>query len=300
MAMTSGNFGKLLAFGLDKIFFDHWKQWPEEFSKVFEVGPMGKPGYVKDLTVSGFAAMPVKNEGHDITYFNALQGYETTYRAVTYGMGFTVTRELWDDSLYGIIQKFPKALQKSARHTVEITCANILNRAFNASYTGGDGKELCATDHPLLGGGTEQNELTTPADLAASSLNEARYVMEETVDDQGLLNMIKPKRLIVPPEEEYTARELLESQYKVASNYGHVKNVMQDFGLNLIVMHYLTDADAWFIQSEDHAMRFLWRDKLEFGQDSAFSSENALFKARMRFDVSWSDFRGFFGTAGAD
>jgi hypothetical protein len=41
-------------------------------------------------------------------------------------------------------------LMKAARVTKETVAANLYNRAHNASYTGSDGKVMCATDHPDL------------------------------------------------------------------------------------------------------------------------------------------------------
>ncbi|MDO8055812.1 MAG: Mu-like prophage major head subunit gpT family protein, partial [Candidatus Hermodarchaeota archaeon] len=275
MAIYKSNFGKLLEPGLRKVFFEEWEQWPEEYSKVFNVLASTKDTE-KDLTSSGFPAMPEKIEGQDIAFYDAYQGYQTSYTHTTYGMGFKVSREMWEDDLYGISRKWSRSLGTSARQTVEVTAANILNNGFTT--TGADGKALCATDHPLLGGGDEQNELTAAADLSISSLDEARYVMEETVNDQGLLLMIRPKYLIVPPELEFTARELIGSQYKPVAtgatyiNYGHTTNVIQDYGLQLIVMHYLTDDDAWFLLSPVSPLNFFWRRKIAFGQDNEFAA----------------------------
>ena len=43
----------------------------------------------------------------------------------------------------------------------EVKGAAVLNNAFDSTVTGGDGKELCATDHPLINGGTFANEPST-------------------------------------------------------------------------------------------------------------------------------------------
>lgn len=299
MAIYTPNFPKLLEPGLRKVFFQEWEMWPEEYSKVFNINTTTK-NFEKDITSSGFGAMPVKPEGEDATFQVPYQGYETIYRPTTYALGFKVSREMWEDELYGISRKWSNSLSTSGRQTVEIESANIFNNGFSGSYLGADSKALFALDHPLLGGGTEQNELTTGAtSLSIAGLDEARYVMEETVDDRGLLTMVRPKYLIVPPELETTARELLESQYRPATNYGHVKNVLLDYGLELVVLHYLTSATAWFLGGVKHELNFFWRRKIEFGQDNEFATQNALYLASMRFDVGWSEWRGMFGCPGA-
>ena len=37
-------------------------------------------------------------------------------------------------------------------NTKQVKGAAVLNNAFSSTYAGGDGKELCATDHPTLAG----------------------------------------------------------------------------------------------------------------------------------------------------
>src|SRR5690349_15738466 len=120
----------------------------------------------------GFGLAPIKTEGGSISYDTNSQGYTSTYTHVEYGLGFIVTRKAIDDNQYE-----KRALGSTRdlafpfRQTKENVGANILNRAFNSSYTGGDAKELCATDHPIQGG-TFQNELTTAADLSEAALED--------------------------------------------------------------------------------------------------------------------------------
>ena len=42
-------------------------------------------------------------------------------------------------------------------HTKQVKAANVLNNAFTGATSGGDGKALLATDHPLTNGGTFAN-----------------------------------------------------------------------------------------------------------------------------------------------
>jgi hypothetical protein len=59
----------------------------------------------------------------------------------------------------------------SFRQTKENVAANVYNRAFNTSYTGGDGKALLVTDHPSLSG-NQSNTLATAADMSEASLED--------------------------------------------------------------------------------------------------------------------------------
>ena len=69
--------------------------------------------------------------------------------------------------------------------------------------------------------------------------------------------------------------------------------------LPYMVYNWLTDPDAWFILCEDHELNMFWRRKVDMERDNDFDSENARFKATMRFIASWSIPWGLFGSPGA-
>lgn len=289
-----------LSRGMRTILFNKYFNYPDEYSQVFNVYDSDKKEEV-DSSISGFGLMPVKTEGQSITYDDPIQGYDVTYSHVTYGLGFRVTKEMYEDDLYDKIRKMPKALAKSARATVEQAAANIFNYGFVTTYnSGGDAKALFATDHPLTGGGTAGNTPAVAADLTVSSLQAAITAMEETTDDRGLLLAVKPKLLVVPSELKWTARELLESKQKPGSEYNDI-NALAGDDLSYMVWHYLTDPDAWFLlaDKDDNELNFFWRERLKTQSEVDFDTNDIKFKATMRFSVKWSDWRGTYGSPGA-
>jgi len=294
MAAT-GNFADLLAPGFRQIFLDKFSQYPEQYSKVFNVLTSTR-NYEDDSFVSGFGLAPEKVQGTGISYADPKQGFDKRYTHVTYGIGFVVTRELFEDDLYNRINRLPRSQARSMRSTVETVDANVLNRAFNSTYTGADGIELCATDHPLLGGGTQKNELTNAADLDATSFEQALIDISDTTDDEGLLLALKPKMLLVPAELDWTASKLLESTLDPESANNAVNPAKGR--MPYMVYNWLTDPDAWFILCEDHELNHFWRRQIEFARDNDFDTENARFKATMRFSSGWSIPWGVFGSPG--
>jgi hypothetical protein len=93
----------------------------------------------------------VKPEGAGITYDAERQAFTTRYQHVVYALGFIITREMMDDDLYDIVgQRKAQGLARSMRQTKEIVVANMYNRAFNSSYTGGDGVSMINAAHPTL------------------------------------------------------------------------------------------------------------------------------------------------------
>lgn len=296
MPSGTSNFADLLAPGFRSIFMDKFAQYPEEYSQVFNVLSSNR-NFEDDSYISGFGLAPIKRQGESISFADPKQGFDQRYIHDTYGLGFIVTRELVEDDLYGKIKRMPNSLARSMRGTVETTAANVLNRAFNASFTGADGKEMLATDHPLLGGGTQKNELTTAADLSATSFEQALIDIADTTDDEGMLLALQPKKLIVPTELDWTASRLLDSSLDPESANNAVNPGKGR--LPYMVYHFLTDADAWFILSEDHELNFFWRRRPDFEKDNDFATEDARFRATMRFSAGHSLPWGIFGSPGA-
>lgn len=302
MTSLRANFPDILDVSFRKIVQNAFAQPDVEYSKLFNILD-SKKATEKESSISGFPTMPTKSEGTGILYFDPLQGYDVTYTHLAYGMGFRVSEEMYEDDQHSCFRPFNKmstAMTESAIDAQEVAAWNVLNRAFNSSYTGGDALELCSDVHTLTGGGTASNELATPADLSLSSLQQAVMDMETTVNDMNMPRIIKPVKLWVPTELDFVAAELLESELK-PNSADNTKNVIRNKKLTYEVSHYLTDADAWFLAAEKakHQLIFFWRKKPFSRSDVDFDTWDLKFSLGQRFCVGFSDWRGIFGTPGA-
>jgi phage major head subunit gpT-like protein len=295
MTMLRTNFGDLLAPGMRKIFQNMYSLYPSGIEQIFNMAT-SKRQYETDSYVSGFGLIPKKTEGHAKTYDDIIQGLETEYTHDTYSLAYRITKEMWEDELYGAITRMPAALGRSMRITIETDGANQLNNAFNTAITGADGQELCDTGHVLLGGGTQKNELTASADLSMSSLEQAMVDIAETTDDRGLTLHLVPQKLIVPVELQWTAQKILRSDSD-PNNANDQFNPAKG-SLQLIVNHFLTDADAWFIECTEHYMYWFWRIKPDHQRDNDFDTDDAKFSTRARWSRGWSMPWGIFGSPG--
>jgi hypothetical protein len=298
MAIVRANFGRLLEPGLTHIFFEQYKRWEPEYPTLVKIATENKRWKVDGVSVTGFGLLAEKPEGQSIAYDSSVEGFYNESKFKTYGLGYVVTQEMMEDERYGVINKMTRALANSVNETVEILVALLYNRAFDTNYIYGDGKALCVTDHPLkVSGGTCANAPTTPSALSVTSLWEGVRIMEETVDDNDKLYRISPTLLIIPPELEQTAIELLESD-KTPYTADNQINAIRQRGLKYKVCHYLTDPNAWFLLSPQHELYWYWRRPVTYGQDKEFSSDNALFKATFRGATFVGDWRGIYGNAG--
>ncbi len=303
--ITTINFAKDLVPGVKTWFGVKYKEYPIEYLDIFEK-ILSTRAFEDEAGVTGMGLAAVKTEGSGIAYDDTEQGFVSRYTHVTYGLGFIITREMYEDGIAVTVSlRRANALAFSIRQTKEIIGANVLNRAFNSDYTMGvtsDGKELCATDHPNKSGGTWSNELSTPADLSEAALEQACIDISNFTTDRGLKIAIMPQKLIIPSELEFDAMRILESvgQSGTANNDINVIKASKKFPGGVKVNHYLTNADAWFISTNcPDGMKYMERRADAFGTENDFDTENAKFKATFRCSFGWSDPRGIFGSPGA-
>jgi hypothetical protein len=187
-------------------------------------------------------------------------------------------------------------------NTKQVKAASVLNNAFNSSFKGGDGKELCATDHPTTGGGNFSNELAVAADLNETSLEQALIDIAAFIDERGLKIATRGLKMIVPPSLQFTVERILVSDLRVGTGDNDL-NAIKSMGLlpqGYRVNHYLTDPDAWFIKTDaPNGLKHFNRSPLKTTMEGDFETGNVRYKARERYSFGFSDPRGIFGCPGA-
>ena len=299
--ITSSSFAKALWPGVNTWYGDSYEQYPVEWDKLFDQNKSDR-AYEEDVGYSGFGLAVTKPEGSSITYDDAKQGFTTRYNHVVYALGFVITREMYEDDQYGIIgKKKANALARSMRQTKETVGANVYNRAFTSGYTGGDGIILLSASHVNVAGGTYSNVLGTAADISETALEQAVIDIAGFRDDRGLLIAAKPKQLIVPYTLQFEVNRILGANGRVGTDLND-PNAIKEMGIfkEVVVNHFLTDADAWFIRTDvQDGMKYFERRADAFEMDNDWDTENAKFKATARYPFGWSDPRGLYGSAGA-
>lgn len=301
--ITSSSFAKLLWPGLNAIYGKEYNDYAVEWDKLFEKNTSDK-AYEEDLGLSSFGLAVVKPEGAPISYDTERQGFTSRYNHVVYALGFIITREIYEDDLYGKVgaQK-AKALARSLRQTKEIVAANVYNRAFTAGYTGGDGIVLCSTAHLNVAGGTYSNKIATDADLSEAALEQAVIDIAGYRDDRGLLIAAKPEKLVIPYQLQFEAKRILNADGRVGTDLNDPNALKQSSIFNqVIVNHYLnsTGNDDWFILTNvKNGLKYFERRGDQFEMDNDFDTENAKFKATARYSFGWSDPRAIYGSQGA-
>ena len=259
--------------------------------------------FEEEVMLSGFGAAPVKQEGSGVSFDDANESFTARYNHETIALAFAITEEAVEDNLYDRISaRYTRALARSMAHTKQVKAAAVLNNAFDSSVTGGDGKELCATDHPLINGGTFANEPSVAADLNETSLEDALISIAGFVDERGLKIALRGTKLIIPRQLQFTAERLMSSVLRSATSDNDV-NAIRSMGMlpqGYTVNDFLTDTDAFFIMT-DTPRGFLHfeRTPLSTNMEADFDTGNMRYKARERYSFGFSDPRCVFGSPGA-
>jgi hypothetical protein len=302
MAISRAQLAKELEPGLNALFGMEYDRYDAEHAEIYDTESSDR-AFEEEVMLSGFGNAPTKAEGAGVNFDSANEVYTARYTHETIALAFALTQEAMEDNLYDRLgARYTRALARSMAHSKQVKAAATLNNAFSSSFTGGDGKELCATDHPLGGGGTFRNEPSTAADLNETSLENALIDISTFVDERNMIIALRGMKLIIPPQLQFVADRLLESTLRPSTSDNDV-NAIKNMGMlpnGYVVNHFLTDTDAFFIKTDaPRGFVHFERSPLATSMEDDFGTGNMRFKARERYSFGFSDPRCVFGSPGA-
>ena len=304
MAISRAQLLKELLPGLNALFGLEYKRYGEEHKELYET-ETSERSFEEETKLSGFAAAPVKNEGNAIAYDNAQEAFTARYNHQTIALGFSLTEEAVEDNLYDTLSaRYTKALARAMAYTKQVKAAAVLNNGFtnSAQYYGGDGVPLFSTSHPTVGGGVNSNTQATPTDLNETALENAVIQIAAWTDERGLLIAAQPRKLVVPPGNQFVATRLLETELRVSTADNDINALKNNGSIpeGYTINHYLTDPDAYFLTTDvPNGMKHFVRTPLSTSMDGDFDTGNVRYKARERYSFGFSDPLGMFGSPGA-
>ncbi len=302
MAISRSQLVKELEPGLNALFGMEYDRYENQHAEIFDTESSDR-AFEEEVMLVGFGNAQTKAEGAGVNFDNASEAYTARYTHETVTLAFALTEEAMEDNLYDRLgARYTRALARSMAHTKQVKAASVLNSAFDANFAGGDGKELCATDHPLAGGGTFRNEPSVAADLNETSLENALIDISTFVDERNMIIALRGMKLIVPPQLQFVADRLLESTLRTGSADNDV-NAIKNMGMlpeGYTINHFLTDPDAFFLKTDTpNGFKHFERIPMSTGMEADFDSGNMRFKARERYSFGYSDPRAVFGSPGA-
>ena len=299
--MRSTDFRSVVEPILNEVFDGVYEQRADEWKQVFREQKGIPRNYHEEPVLYGFGAAPELPDGMAVTYQSGGVLFLQRYLYKVYGLAFALTKVLVEDGDHiRIGQTYAKHLSHSLIETKETLAANILNRAFNGAYTGGDGVSLINTAHPIVNG-TFSNQLTTPAALSQTSLEQLLIQIRNAVDNNGKRIRLTPKQIVTGPSNVFQAETLLKSVLRSGTADNDI-NPVKSMGLlasGQANLSRITSTTAWWIQTDaPEGLKLLMRRGLEKSMEGDFETDSMRYKATERYVLGWTDPRGLYGTAG--
>jgi hypothetical protein len=302
--MRSTDFRSIVEPIMNEEFDGVYTQRADEWKQIFSERNGIPRNYHEEPVLFGFGAAPELPDGMPVTYQSGGVLFLKRYVYKVYGLAFALTKVLVEDGDHiRIGATYSRHLAQSLIETKETIAANILNRAFNSSYTGGDGVSLINTAHPVAQNGTAagfSNRLTTDANLSQTSLEQMLIQIRNAVDNNGKRIKLTPTKLVVSPSNLFQAEVLLKSVLRTGTANNDINPVKSTGMLSeAAVMSRMTSTTAWFVQTDaPEGLKCLMRRKLEKSMEGDFETDSMRYKATERYDMGWTDPRALYGTPG--
>lgn len=299
--MRSTDFRAIVEPIMNEAFDGVYDQRDDEWNQVFTQFTGIPRNYHEEPVLYGFGAAPELPDGMPVTYQSGGTLFIQRYYYRVYGMAFAITEVLAEDGDHiAIGRTYSRHLAQSMVETKETLCANILNRAFNSSYPGGDGVPLNSAAHPIQGG-SFSNLLSTPAALSQTSLEALLIQTRQAVDNNGKKIRLKPEKLILSPANIFQGEVLLKSVLVTGSANNDI-NPVKSMGMlsgGQANLSRLTSSTAWWIQTDAPVgLRLAMRRPLKKAMEGEFETDTMRYKSTERYIPGFTDPRCTFGTPG--
>jgi hypothetical protein len=311
MAISRAQLTKQLIPGLHDVIGLSYKRRNDEHTKLFDTVTSDR-SFEEEQLMTGFGEAPIKSEGTGVSFDEAQEAWTQRYIHDTIALAFSITEEALEDNLYDSYSKLrADALGNSMASTKQQKAADVYNNGFTAgAFAIGDGQALFSDSHPLVNGGTIDNNVA--ADLSETALEAATIAISKFTDDRGILINEMPNSLLIPTDLQFTAFQILKSDLSTtnAENAAvdSITNVNDVNALNkggyfpggVHVNHRFTDTNAWFIRTTcPNGPKHFVRTKLSIAEEGDFTTGNLRIKARERYSFGVTDYRALYGSSGS-
>lgn len=301
MVMRSSDFRAVVEPILNETFDGVYEQRVDEWRGPFREQTGVPRNYHEEPVLYGFSAAPELPDGAPVTYQDGGTLFMQRYQYRVWGLAFALTQVLVEDGDHiRIGQVYAKHLSQSLIETKETLCANILNRAFNPSYTGGDRVSLNSASHPIVNG-VFSNILTTAAAMSQTSVEQMLVQIRQAVDNNGKRIRLMPRAITCAPANVMQAEVILKTSLRTGGNLNDVNPVLS---MSLLKegqynMSRLTSNTAWWINTDaPEGLKLMMRRPLKRSMEGDFETDSMRFKSTERYIPGFTDPRAVYGTPG--
>lgn len=257
------------------------------YSRLANTKDMDDQLFVEDFKMAGFGALQTIDEGGPVSYDEALTPIRRRYDYTVRGLGYQITDKLVRNEKFGQVELFERDLRRAVDDDIETFVAAMYNNVTNTTISAGfDGLSLANTAHTRQDGGdTQSNRPTTLSALDLAGLQAGLIKFNKWVNDRGRPIRGNAMRMVIPPDLELTARELLESQMR-PDTANNATNVVTRYGLDIVVWRYLSSTTFWALVGDNHDINFYWQFRPESKSETDFDTD--VIKRKVR----WAGARG--------
>ncbi|MEN6372304.1 MAG: Mu-like prophage major head subunit gpT family protein [Armatimonadota bacterium] len=301
MTLVKSDMPRLLEAGLKTVFFEAYDAASNDSRKIITVIPSEQD----TETYAWLGSVPKMREFADERLPAGLLEHEYKIKNKTWEASIAVDRAAIEDDLYGQIKLRVQGLARETKRHIDEIVFSLLASGFSTVCH--DGQYFFDTDHSEGVSGTQSNKCTDA--LSATALQNAITAMAKFKDDRGKPLGISPDVLVVPPDLQWTALELLNSTYypeildpsdgsqKLAGN--PLKN-----RLELIVSPYLTDTNNWYLLATNWIVKpiiFQSRVPVEFSalegtSENGFMRDQYIYGVRARYNAGFGLWQTAYGS----
>lgn len=294
--LLTSNVAKALKLTLDEIVDDTTDglEAAAVYPKYMDIKKMSD-NYVDDLETGGPGYATEKGEGIELDTGSVTESYITRYISRKFGLKLHVSEEALEDNKYPEVINAAKRLKRAAWKTVDVDCANVLNRAANASYLGGDGLSLASASHTLPQGGTFSNTLATPFSPSRAAAIVMTTNIRNLPGHDGITEGYEPTK-IVCPLGQWAAWEGIVGSSKVPESNANELNVVNKLGLEVVPVKFWTASTTnWAMLTDaDNGLQLKWRRKMRGRSWVDNDAEVMKYSISYRMARGWSEPRAFY------
>jgi len=301
MTLVKSDIPRMLEAGLKAVFFEAYDAVATDSERIITVVPSEQD----TETYSWLGSVPKMREFNDERLPAGLLEHEYKIKNKTWEASIAVDRAAIEDDLYGQIKLRVQGLAREAKRHIDEVVFTLLSSGFTSTCH--DGKYFFDTDHSEGESGTQSNKGTD--ELSSTSLQAAITAMAKFKDDRGKPLGIVPDVLVVPPDLQWTAMELLNSTYypdmvDVAMSSQKLSANPLKNRLDLIVSPYLTDTGNWYLLATKWVVKpiiFQSRIPVEFAaleaaSENGFMRDQYIYGVRARYNAGFGLWQTAYGS----
>lgn len=271
---------------------------------IFKQEGIDNAAHIEAILSGGGGLWSVKGEEQPVPQASPRVANKVTYLAATWANSLQISKEFFDDNMFGTYSAMVRMFATAARATREQTAFGIFRNAFTTTLTA-DGRPLVDDAHVTLGGGTVDNQVTNNPVLSTDSLNAAIIQLMEQKSQDGIIMSQQPAVLVVPPALYKKALEITGSTLVSDSANNAINVYSSTYNIQVVQSPYMGASaggsdTAWFLLSRNHGITRYIREELTTALvDYIYSTnDNYIYKGRFREVFGVSDYVGVVGSLG--